>query len=259
MTASAARTDPMTFVSRLAAACFVVALPLFIITTSVRFVAGEVRFYEWGFREYDAAEVTGVPLPELDRAGREIINYFENDAATLRILVNEDGEETSLFNSRETLHMADVKRVMQFIYRLNEWTLAYALIYIACSVLWAGERTLRGLAKLSLLAMGVGLGAVAAVGIAALVNFDAAWTRFHLIVFPNGLWLLNPDTDHLIQMFPEPFWQVATAVVAGLIVAQAVVITIAATAYLVLSRPEAKSAPKPTLEPRLPAEVHAAE
>ncbi|MBI2767858.1 MAG: TIGR01906 family membrane protein [Chloroflexi bacterium] len=250
----------MTLVSRLAAVLFVVALPLFMITTSVRFVASEVRFYEWGFREYDAPQVTGVPLPELDRAGREIVNYFQNDAPMLRIIVNEDGEETSLFNSRETLHMSDVKRVMRFIYRLNEWTLAYVLTYVAGSVLWTGERTMRGLAKLSLAAIGTGLAAVAVIGIAALVNFEAAWTRFHLIVFPKGLWQFNPDTDHLIQMFPDPFWQVATAVVAALIVAQAMIVAIAATAYLVLSRPERKDLPGAAAQgPRLPAEARAAE
>jgi hypothetical protein len=75
-----------------AAALYVLALPVFLVTSNVRFLAGEVRFYERGFREYGAVEATGLPLPELDRAAEEIVDYFEDDADTLRIVV---GSSTS--------------------------------------------------------------------------------------------------------------------------------------------------------------------
>ena len=235
----------MKAVSRIAAACFMVALPLLIITTSVRFFAGEIRFYERGFREYDSDQRTGLPLSELDRAAGDVVHYFENDADTLRIIVNDDGQEVSLYNTRETEHMRDVKSVMRFIFRVNEVTLAYVMAYVAAVYLWSGERPLRTLAKQALAAMAGGLVVVGAIAVAASLGFDAAWTRFHEIVFRNDLWLLNPATDRLIQMFPEPFWEEATFIVGGMIAAQGIAITVLAASYLLFSRngPAVENAP----------------
>ena len=58
--------------SRIAAVAFVIALPVFLVTTNVRYLAGEQRFYERGFRVHDADLTTGLPLSELDRAAGEI-------------------------------------------------------------------------------------------------------------------------------------------------------------------------------------------
>lgn len=226
----------MNVISRLAAACFVIALPVFLMTTNVRILASEVRFYERGFREYGAAEATGLPLSELDRAAREIIHYFENDAETLRVIVNEDGEETSLFNARETEHMVDVKNLIRLVYRVQEVSLAFILTYVVAAFLWTRERSLRSLAKLSLLGVAAGFVVVTVIGALALSGFEEFWRQFHLIVFTNDLWQLNPATDRLIQMFPEPFWEEATYIVALLTLAEAALIVAIAGAYLVFSR-----------------------
>ncbi len=233
----------MAFLSRTATVVFVVALPLLLVTTNVRFLAGDLRFYKHGFRSYDAAQATGIALPELDRAGGEIIDYFENDASTLRIIVSQDGQEVSLFNARETEHMKDVKALIRAVYRVNEISLAYVLIYITGVFLWAGERSLRSLAHQAMVGVGVGFVAIAGVGVFALTGFNAAWSRFHEIVFRNDLWKLNPDTDHLIQMFPEGFWQEATYIVGALTAIEAVLIVAVSLAYLHFSRAELPAPP----------------
>ncbi|MCK9520340.1 MAG: TIGR01906 family membrane protein [Dehalococcoidia bacterium] len=226
----------MTFLSRLGAALFVVAIPLLLVTSNVRFFAGEVRFYERGFREFNADQATGVPLPELDRAARSMIDYFENDSDTLRILVTDDGEEVSLFNARETEHMQDVKQVMRVLFRVNEVALAYVLTYVVAVYLWSGERNLRSLARLSLLGVGLGVVVTGAIGAFAVAGFDLAWTTFHEILFRNDLWQLDPDTDRLIQMFPESFWEESTYIIGIMTFAEATAIVIAATLYLLASR-----------------------
>ena len=53
---------------------------------------------------------------------------------------------------------------------------------------------------------------IGAVGVMVAIGFESTWERFHELAFTNDLWLLNPRTDHLIQMFPEPFWQDMTFV-----------------------------------------------
>lgn len=222
----------MKIAQRIASILFVLALPVFLVTTNVRIAAGEVRLYERGFREYNAAEATGVPLRELDRAAAEIIAYFENDADVLRIVVDRGGEEIALFNQRETEHMRDVKDVMRILFRVHEVTLALLLAYVAGRFLWASESPARTLARESLAGVGVGLLVVGAIGAFAVTGFDAAWTTFHEVLFRNDLWRLNPDTDRLIQMFPEAFWQETTYLIGIVTLAQAALIVIAAIAFL---------------------------
>ena len=38
------------------------------------------------------------------------------------------------------------------------------------------------------------------------VDFDAFWTAFHHVAFRNDLWLLNPSTDLMINLFPAAFF-----------------------------------------------------
>ncbi|MBA4178963.1 MAG: TIGR01906 family membrane protein [Anaerolinea sp.] len=231
----------MAILSRLAGVAFIVAIPIFLVTANVRFFATETRFYERGFRKYGAEEATGIPLDQLDRAAGEIVKYFEDDAAALRIIVTKDGQEVSLFSTREIDHMRDVKSLMRLVFRLNEFSLAYILSFVAAVYLWAKERPLRSLARQAMLGVGVGFGALIVVGAFAVTGFDAAWTKFHQIAFNNDLWRLDPSRDHLIQMFPEEFWQEATYLVGIFTLAEAVLIVALASTYLVLSRGPAKS------------------
>ncbi|GAB4326018.1 MAG: hypothetical protein Kow0010_08880 [Dehalococcoidia bacterium] len=229
----------MGVVSRIATVCFIVALPVLLVTTNIRFLAGEVRFYERGFRSHGADEATGIALSELDRSARAVIDYFENDADTLRIVVLKDDEEVSLFNPRETAHMQDVKQLMRAVFRVHEISLAFVLTYVTATVLWSGERSPRRLAREAMAGVAAGVVAILAVGTFALAGFDQAWTRFHELVFPNDLWRLNPRTDHLIQMFPEAFWEEAVYIVGALTLVEATIIVVASTAYLLFARDHA--------------------
>ncbi|MGI8927020.1 MAG: TIGR01906 family membrane protein [Tepidiformaceae bacterium] len=235
----------MKFVSAIATGGFILALPILLVTANVRILASDEGFYRRGLREHDAAEATGIALPELDRAAGEVVAYFENDANTLRILVHEGGQEESLFNARETEHMKDVKSLMRALYRLNEVALAYVLTYITAVFLWARERPLQALCRRALLGVGAGFTVLGVVGAFALSGFDQFWTRFHEIVFRNDLWRLDPDSDRLIQMFPEPFWEEATYIVGALTLVEAAAVVIVSVAYLLGTRqgPDLGAAP----------------
>ena len=226
----------MRYASLLATAAFVLALPILLFTTNIRFLASDTGYLEGGLRRHDAAQNTGIALGELDYAVGAIVRYFEDDADTLRLLVFTDGEETALFSAEETLHMEDVKGLMRAIFRANEVALGFVIAYVAGAVLWSGERSGRDLAKATLAAVGVGAAVGIAVGVLAIVGFESAWERLHEIIFTNDLWLLDPRTDRLIQMFPESFWQEATFIVVGLALAEAVALVALAGAYLWFTR-----------------------
>ena len=226
----------MRYIGMVATAGFVLALPILLFTTNIRFLASDTGYLEGGLRRHDAAENTDIALGELDYAVASIVRYFEDDAETLRILVFTGGEETVLFSEEETIHMEDVKGLMRTIFRANEVALGFVLAYVAGAVLWSGERSGRDLAKETLAAVGVGGAAGVFVGILAIVGFESAWERLHEIIFTNDFWLLDPSKDRLIQMFPESFWQEATFIVVGLALAEAVVLVAIAGGYLWFTR-----------------------
>jgi len=218
---------------RLATVLFVLSIPLLLITSNVRWAANEPRLYEYSFDHYDAEARTGVARSELDYAARDLVRYFNDERPIIQTLVTQDGQRVPLYGERETSHLRDVKDLFRTVFRAQEASLAFVLTYMVGFFVWASEASLRLLARTVLAAslVTVALLGAAAVG-SAFGGFDDLWTRFHLLAFTNDLWKLDPDTDHLIQMFPEDFWLDATLLVAGLTAVEALALLAASTAYL---------------------------
>ncbi len=215
---------------------FILCIPVALITTNIRFMANESRVYRYAIDEFDAVATTGIERSELIRAGAEIRAYFNNDQETLLIEVNENGRETTLFNARETIHMQDVKDRFQLTNRVQEFSLMYVLAYIVVVVLWAREMTPRELAVRVAAGSALCLVALGGIGAVGLAGFDSAWADFHRLIFSNDFWLLNPSTDHLIQMFPLAFWESIVFLVGTLVVAEAALLLLGAALYLGASR-----------------------
>jgi integral membrane protein (TIGR01906 family) len=39
--------------------------------------------------------------------------------------------------------------------------------------------------------------------------FDATFAFFHSLFFAAGTWTFNPETDRLVQLYPQDFWVLA--------------------------------------------------
>ena len=226
----------MRYLRSLALFLFVVALPVTLVTTNVRFAADEGRLYEYGFDKYDVEARTGLPREEISRAGEELRRYFNNDEETIHILVEEEGREVSFFNARETAHLRDVKDLFQITFRVQELSIVYVFTYVVGVFIWAREGSLRRLATQVLAGSLVVIAVILALGAVALLGFDRAFEEFHFIAFSNDLWRLDPRTDHLIQMFPEDFWFDASMLVGLLTLAEAAALALASGLYLGLTR-----------------------
>ena len=68
----------MSIVRALAIGAFLVAVPVFLITTNVRWVINTPLLYSYGFNKYDIPDRTGIERDELLSAGRQIRDYFNN-------------------------------------------------------------------------------------------------------------------------------------------------------------------------------------
>jgi integral membrane protein (TIGR01906 family) len=228
--------DCVRFVRQVAALLFIIALPVALVTSNVRLVANTPRTYEYATDHYDTAATTGISRPELLRASGELRDYFNSDDDTVFIRVERDGEPISLFNDRETAHLRDVKDLFQMSFRVEEAAIVFILAYVVMVFIWAREGSMRTLAR-EVLASGVlSLVVLAALGGSALTDFDAVWTKFHVVGFTNGNWEFDPSRDRLIQMIPEDFWRDVTLWVGGATLAELALLAAAAAVYLGVTR-----------------------
>lgn len=124
---------------------------------------------------------------------------FENGAIPVY------GELQPPFNERELAHLYDCRRLLAPL--TARWL--HPLLFGAglALFLW-GSRLGKSLPALALwIGPALLIAPVAALGVWAVVDFDAAFVFFHRLLFSNDLWLLNPQTDLLIRICPTRLFQ----------------------------------------------------
>lgn len=216
----------MNILKALAVALFIAAVPVFLVTSNVRWVINAPFLYSYGFDKYDIPERTGIERGELLSAARQVRDYFNNDEEYLDVRVYQRGILRSLYNQREVLHMKDVKGLVRGVYRAQEVTGAYLAAFIVVGLIaWRGQ-SLPRLARYVALGGALTLALVLLVGLASLVGFDQLFLAFHLLSFSNDLWQLDPSRDYLIAMFPEGFFFDATMLIAGSTVVEALALAL---------------------------------
>lgn len=185
---------------------FALVLPVFLITSAVRTVTLSESFYLREFAKYRIAEVTGLSEQELVRVADVFISYFQSRPTRLELQVPGRQGLTSLFNDRELQHMVDVQIIMQRV--LQATWIALGALALSALVIIAADFGTGILALLWAIGAG-GLVTAALVGLIALgslLDFNRLFLLFHFVSFSNDLWLLDPRTDHLIQLFPQGFF-----------------------------------------------------
>jgi integral membrane protein (TIGR01906 family) len=230
------RETHMGFARTLATLVFIVALPVAVVTTNIRLLANAPVVYGYAFDRYGAEDATGLSRADLDSTAKALRQYFNNDERTFYHTVTEGGLPGPVFNARETRHMQDVKQLFVWVNRFQEFSVVFVLAYVVAFFVWARDGNVRQLAAQSLIGLGLGTLVVGGVAVVAAFGFDAAFTRFHELFFSNNLWQLDPDRDHLIQMFPQGFWRDITIALGAMCAIEAALIGSFAGIYLLSTR-----------------------
>ena len=135
----------------------------------------------------------------------EMIDYLRGDRDDLHVFTTMGGEYREFFNAREIAHMEDVRGL--FLGGLTIRRTAFCIL-IACAVfLIASKANLMAVVpKTMCLGMGAVFLAAGVLGGVIATDFNKYFVLFHHIFFDNDLWLLDPATDMLINIVPEPFF-----------------------------------------------------
>ena len=194
---------------------FCISLPLFLLLTNLRVLATNYSVYEFAFERYEIEESSGLDQQQLNVVATSLIDYFQNARSDelLDVKIRKDGMEYSLFSEREILHMYDVKIIMDRLFQAHNITFVIIVTYVTSIFLWSQEKKIPYMGSL-LIYSGVGMLAIlVSLALIIFTGFDRAFEQFHLILFNNDFWKLNPSSDALIQIFPRQFWLDITKII----------------------------------------------
>ena len=199
------------------------ALPIALVVANIHIATGH-WFVRWEYGKSGFAPDTyGLTTAERTHLADVCIDFLATsaDISLLEDLRVPDGEPA--FNGRELRHMIDVQVVYD---RLTvAGILAAAIVVGGTAVLLrtghSRQRVPRALLKSGLLTLGL----LACVGGYMVLGWNSFFTTFHRIFFEGETWIFD-FSDTLIRLFPIRFWMDVALVIVGLLVVEAIVVTI---------------------------------
>lgn len=203
----------------------VLVVPLLIITMTVTGYIHSPGLYEAGFRKYHITEATGIDEAQLGNVAHKMVDYFSGRSSTPQMEVISHGLKRELYNEKELIHLEDVRSIIR-IFSLLQFVSIAAFIFLVLLV-YIRSGTRRALTGIQMGAI-VGITCTGILAAWALIDFNSLFLLFHYISFSNDLWILDPHTDYLIMMFPEGFFNDSATMIVGSILAEAVIIWLAA-------------------------------
>lgn len=155
-------------------------------------------------------------------------------AADMRVQYADFGD-LDLLNERERQHLCDVRDLVWHARRLSGALVALAAAFaVAAAWTCAGHKRR---ARPALLGALCGAGALTLLALALLLamrfgGFAGLFVGMHRLLFTNDLWLMDPSTDLLIRMMPQPLFEAALSrVLAEALGALAVILAMLAALY----------------------------
>lgn len=177
-------------------------LPIVILLMSFSFCVFNIDYFDMKFEENNIEEVTGIKHEKLLDISEEMLKYLSDERENLIIYEEVSGERVQIFEGIELDHMQDVKVLFDYGFFIRN----SLLVILVFSIIYLFFKDKRSLIKVSLISSIAGIILIAIIGLFMINDFNGAFVIFHKILFSNDLWILNPDTDILIQMLPENFF-----------------------------------------------------
>lgn len=183
-------------------------MPLVVLLSSTLHFAFDDGFFLESFEEDQTAELLGLDASGMENVVGSLTGYMSGRLDSMDVQVPVHGELTRFYNDRELAHMVDVRNLIALGINVRGVLLFLSLLLLVLlKRFWGMAYFWRGLLASALGACGL----AGVLGILAANDFSGAFYKFHEIFFTNELWLLDPDTDRLIQMLPETFFYAITA------------------------------------------------
>lgn len=171
-------------------------------------------YFEKEYTKYNVAAAVDMEMDDLLDVTDEMMAYLKGDREDLHVPTIVGGEEREFFNEREIAHMEDVQGLFLgaiFLRRLCLGIIAASIILLVL----AKSDIKHLLPKMICIGTGLFFFLIAALSLIISTDFTKYFIIFHKIFFDNDLWILDPSTDLLINIVPEPFFMDTAFRIAG--------------------------------------------
>lgn len=209
----ATNTNDKLWISVLGILCAVFLMLVFLITSIEAVVYWTPGYFKAEYTKYQVLDdLPPMTMEDLLVVTDEMMAYLRGNREDLHVFTTMGGQNVEFFNAREIAHMEDVRDLFIGGLLLRRIGLLVTAGYALILGLWCKKNQERQkLLKTAVpgaLCLGTGLFFAAALTIAAIIasDFSKYFIVFHHIFFDNDLWILNPATDMLINIVPEPFF-----------------------------------------------------
>lgn len=194
---------------------FAFCLMIILLITSIEAVTYWIPgYYEKEYAKYNVTEDVHMEMDDLLDVTTEMMAYLRGNRPDLHVPTIVDGQEREFFNEREIAHMEDVRGLFLGGLALRRISIGIAAVCLIILLFAkaAGHVLPRAVCAGTVLFLAV----VCALAAIISTDFTKYFIIFHHIFFRNDLWILDPRTDLLINIVPEPFFM-DTAALIGLI------------------------------------------
>ena len=171
-------------------------------------------FYIWQFGVNDTYATVNMLPEHLHEVTYHMIRYMRGQEPYLQIMTIVGGQERYFFSDIEIRHMVDVYHLLAFRFPARNIALTLAILTLAAFAIW-GRKHLKYLFKSWQIASLAALGALIALVVAIAINWHHAFEIFHLILFDNDYWILDPRVDLLINIVPYNFFITISIFIGG--------------------------------------------
>lgn len=207
------------------------ALMITLLITSVEAVCyWNPGYFEKEYAKYNVLEDVQMEMDDLLEVTEEMMDYLKGDREDLHIPTIVNGEPREFFNEREIAHMVDVRGLFLGGFAIRR--ICIGIMTASVALLFALKAQVKNVLPKAICHGDIIFFAVTAAlaGLFA-TNFTKYFIIFHEIFFDNDLWILDPRTDLLINIVPEPFF-VDTAANIALVFGASVVIVFAVCIFI---------------------------
>lgn len=173
-----------------------------LLLTAVEVVAFNNSNYDSMFRKYDVANSTGLEYEELSVVIGDVLDYLKDDREVLDTTIIRGGLIRPAFGDRAISHMLDVKELFVNGRLIRTISLVVFITLVAFIIKKEQNWNIK-LTKAFFRIASINLLLILILYFLMQMDFYKYFTYFHLIFFTNDLWILDPNTELLIQMLPE--------------------------------------------------------
>ena len=181
-----------------------IALLVVMLISSVDIAAyGNRGYFQKEYQKYDVLKNINMNEKDLLYVTEEMMSYLKGNRNDLHIKTTIDNKQQEFFNQREIAHMEDVKVLFLKGILIRKIGIVICITVIIFLTFQNKKQFLLISLKKGMISFIVVVAILSAI---ISTNFTKYFILFHKIFFSNNLWILNPNTDRLINIVPEPFF-----------------------------------------------------